>query len=106
MICIIPAKERGMSKEKFIVKGKIIKKCINECPYCGIDGGPGPAMCCEHPQLRKERKSGYIISWLDSKNGFPEECPLLKNPNSKIKKMFIFGEAVLYNMKKIMEGWK
>lgn len=49
-----------------------LERCRNQCPYFGIDGGPGPVMVCDHP----EAPSPYIVSHPECDDGFPEECPL------------------------------
>ena len=58
-----------------VVYIKEIKYCWRQCPYYGIDGGPGPVMTCEHPEAPQ---SGYIISHPECTEGFPELCPLVK----------------------------
>lgn len=55
---------------------KEVRFC-RECPYFGMDGGPGPVMVCEHP---KAPDQGYIISHPVCDTGFPEKCPLM-NPS-------------------------
>jgi len=46
-----------------------------ECPFRGIDGGPSPAMVCEHPNATD---TGYIISWDDkAENRISKKCPIL-----------------------------
>jgi len=58
-----------------------ISRCYHECPYFGLDGGPGPVMVCNHPSL-----SGWegmdIISHPECVNGFPKKCPLLRKGQS------------------------
>jgi len=59
-----------------IVKGKRIARCYHECPYFGLDGGPGPIMVCEHPTLRgKGIEDAAIIHHPDCDTGFPKLCP-------------------------------
>ena len=61
---------------------KTITKCYHSCPYFGLEGGgPGQCMICEHPSFTPGTYEGAIISHPDCDNGFPEECPLLKNNN-------------------------
>ena len=55
-----------------------ITRCYHECPYFGLDGGPGPAMVCNHPSFNDEPYAGCIISHPDCDDGFPDKCPLLK----------------------------
>jgi hypothetical protein len=44
------------------------------CPYRGIDGGPSPAMVCNHPDAED---IGYIISWnVDCTKRGSDKCPL------------------------------
>jgi len=54
---------------------KEISKCYHQCPYFELEGGPGPVMVCEHPEAEN---TGYIISHPECDNGFPKECPLMK----------------------------
>lgn len=49
---------------------KEIDHCYYECPYFES----GHEISCGHP---KAPNSGYIITLLNSRNGFPESCPLL-----------------------------
>ena len=49
-----------------------VKSC-SVCPMRGIDGGPSPAVCCNHPDAPDR---GYIIG--RCVEGFPQLCPLLK----------------------------
>jgi hypothetical protein len=71
-----------MDKDSFKVKGKVIDHCYHQCPYFGIDGGPGPVMCCNHPKVNKLIKKNndpspaYIISHPICDIGFPELCPI------------------------------
>ena len=58
-----------------VVYSKKIDRCYHECPYFGIDGGPGPVMVCNHPNAED---NGLIISHPECDNGFPLRCPLLK----------------------------
>jgi hypothetical protein len=52
-----------------------IGKC-DECEYRGIDGGPSPAMVCEHPNADG---MGYIIEWNDKRTErFSNDCPMSK----------------------------
>ena len=48
----------------------IMRSC-EECPYRGIDGGPGPVMTCNHPAAEDY---GYIISWVDGERQ-SDRCP-------------------------------
>jgi hypothetical protein len=58
---------------------KDISKCYHECPHFGLDGGPSPAMICEHPYFdNKDCYAGMIISHPQCTEGFPPKCPLLK----------------------------
>ena len=59
--------------ESIIINGQEITRCWMECPYYGIDGYPGPAMICNHPESKINR---YIISHPQCRMGFPNECPL------------------------------
>ena len=43
----------------------------NRCPMRGIDGGPGPACICTHPEAPDY---GYIVN--RDQEGFPKKCPL------------------------------
>lgn len=63
---------------------KDIQRCKDECPYFGIDGGPGPVMICKRPDAIRQ---GYIISHPDCDSGFPRECPLIvgKLPDVEIE---------------------
>ena len=56
-------------------KTKDISKCYQECPYFGLEGGPGPVMVCKHP---KAEDGGYIISHPQCDTGFPKKCPIVK----------------------------
>lgn len=64
---------------------KRISRCYNECPYFYLDGGPGPVMACDHPEVKaryektKDLGEIYIISHPECDNGFPKKCPLLKD---------------------------
>jgi len=67
---------------------KEISKCYRECPYFGTDGGgPGPVMICHHPEIEKRSQitgntyEGAIIDHPECDNGFPSECPLIKEYN-------------------------
>ena len=60
-------------------KEVMVTRCYNECPFFGLDGGPGPVMYCDHPTLRgKGMEAQFIISHPDCDTGFPTDCPLLK----------------------------
>lgn len=58
-----------------------IKKCYHECPYFALDGGPGPVMFCDHPDIdtSKNTYAGFFISHPECDEGFPKECPLRKD---------------------------
>jgi len=58
-----------------VVYSKKIKECYHECPYFEIDGGPGPVMICNHPEVKN---NGLMIRHPECDNGFPPGCPLLK----------------------------
>lgn len=66
-----------------VSKATIIDHCDRQCPHFDIDGGPGGAMVCEHPELKKKYKRThnlsvfYIISHPECDDGFPKKCPLL-----------------------------
>ena len=55
-----------------------IERCYHECPHFGIDGGPGPVMVCQHPFFNGKGYEGCIISHPECDEGFPKDCPLLK----------------------------
>ncbi len=78
-----------MAAEKYrVVVETIITHCKDACPYFGVDGGPGPVMCCGHPQLEKEGIRGYdtcIISHPICDTGFPEKCPLRRLPEAVVE---------------------
>ena len=78
-----------MAAEKYrVVVEKVITHCKDECPYFGVDGGPYPVMCCDHPQLAKEGLRGYdtyIIIQPICETGFPEKCPLRRLPEAKVE---------------------
>ncbi len=59
-----------MSKKKKVI-------CDN-CNHRGIDGGPSPAMVCEHPDV-PDSTWGYIIKWDERyKHRISYQCPKLK----------------------------
>ena len=69
-----------------------IDRCYHTCPYFGLDGGPSPTMFCGHPYWNdKGAYAGCIISHPECDDGFPDECPLLKEngivrqPKPKVK---------------------
>jgi len=73
--------ENPKKELSFLVNGKKISKCYQDCPYFDIDGGPGPVMTCNHPKtIALSDKIGteafYIISHPDCDTGFPKKCPL------------------------------
>jgi hypothetical protein len=85
---------------------KEIDHCANQCPFYGIDGGPGPAMYCQHPSIPKDsREAAYIISHPDCDTGFPEKCPLLKGKvlkdYNKYKKS---KDELKLKLKKLFDG--
>ncbi len=46
----------------------------DDCPYRGIDGGPGAVMVCEHSRASQ---MGYIISWNPERTTrSSDQCPL------------------------------
>jgi len=46
----------------------------DDCYFRGIDGGPSPAMVCNHSDAKS---SGYIISWSnDYSKRVSNNCPL------------------------------
>ena len=48
-------------------------KC-GQCHFKGIDGGPGPVACCNHPDAPDY---GYIISWNKERTEqVSDKCPL------------------------------
>jgi len=56
-----------------------ITRCYHECPFFGLEGGPGPMMCCQHPYFDdKDPYAGCIISHPECDEGFPKKCPLMK----------------------------
>ena len=64
---------------KVTIPAKIVEisRCYHECPHFGLDGGPSPAMICNHPFWNdKEAYSGFIISHPECDTGFPSACPL------------------------------
>lgn len=79
-----------------------INKCYEECPYFGLDGNQ---MECEHPLAKEDP---YIITHPECDNGFPEECPLIKeaikpSKNTKIKSKIVaewVGKYVSGNRKR------
>lgn len=55
-----------------------ITRCYHECPYFGLEGGPGPVMMCNHPcWADKGTYAGAIISHPECDEGFPDRCPEL-----------------------------
>lgn len=52
-----------------------IDQCYHQCPYFQTEGGPGPVMCCGHPDAPDD---GLIISHPQCDNGFPDKCPLIQ----------------------------
>ncbi len=68
-------------KLKVIIPAKEVEidRCYHTCPYFSLDGGPSPTMCCSHPHWNdKGAYAGFIISHPQCDDGFPDECPLLK----------------------------
>lgn len=68
-----------VQKEKLSVGGSMVKKdkeniaCCDDCKLRGIDGGPGSAMVCDHPEADD---MGYIISWdNDIEHRISTRCP-------------------------------
>ena len=56
-----------------------IDRCYHTCPHFALDGGPSPTMYCSHPYWDdKGAYAGCIISHPQCDNGFPDQCPLLK----------------------------
>jgi len=51
-----------------------ISRCYHQCPYFSVEGGPGPIMICNHPEV----ENPHIITHPKCVSGFPEKCPLLK----------------------------
>ena len=70
-----------------VTKTETIDSCCHQCPYFGVDDGPGGAMVCEHPDINKKYKETgdmsvlYIISHPECDNGFPKKCPLFSHIN-------------------------
>ena len=59
-----------------IVNDKEIHRCYHECPYFGLEGGPGPMMVCLHPTLKGLGiEHAAIIDHPDCDTGFPKLCP-------------------------------
>lgn len=60
--------------------GKEITHCYQNCTFFHLDGGPGPVMCCTHPEcpVVAGAPKGYIISHPECQTGFPDLCPLTK----------------------------
>lgn len=54
---------------------KKISRCYHTCPYFDLEGGPGPIMVCNHPDLSDGRG---IITHPECDDGFPPKCPLLR----------------------------
>jgi hypothetical protein len=53
---------------------------FGDCSYRGIDGGPGPFMCCDHPKQTHGHYGLGVISWNDARTrriAKREECPLV-----------------------------
>jgi hypothetical protein len=60
---------------------KVIEHCYHECPWFGLDGGPGPVMTCNHPNVPvfPGVPEGFgVISHPECTEGFPKLCPLVK----------------------------
>jgi hypothetical protein len=79
---------------------KEITQCYHECPFFGLEGGPSPTMCCQHPYWNnKGAYAGCIISHPECDNGFPPQCPLFQEngmipPEIPIKKSYVTAEEV------------
>ena len=78
--------DKGLMK---VIFEKEINRCYSECPYFGVEGGPGPIMVCNHPKA----DNLYIISHPECDSGFPDQCPLKLELLEAIKKADIIFNA-------------
>ena len=66
--------------ESYMVEGKKVAKCRDDCPYSSDDGGyPGPVMVCDHPRANEtggDHLGRGVICHPECDTGFPNKCPL------------------------------